>query len=1744
MGEPSPLRNPLGKRGSACVEVMTTLHGSTPSPWRRVEGCVPPEGEFIVTSLDWPSWIRVGDRFTKASDQSNQRSDQGDMDSQIVTIDQFAAAMASIQEAIASLGQRIDGQQAQQVLVQEDTQFDTTVPPPPLHSQPAPRTIPFTLHNQTEVAPPPAIVPTPISEDPHARMDKLEQKLRQMRTSEGAITWEDFDGAPVASLPAKFRMPEIERYTGIGCPRIHLRLYSTVMRAHGLDDAQMVMLFPMSLSGAAQRWFASLEVSRRRTWDDLAQEFLRQFAFNTVIDVLRRELEALRQRPEESVTSFISRWREKISQIINRPSERDQISMIMRTLQPRFARHLMGFPHTDFGSLRPSGGQRSGDVGAISLVGMRPSRRYQTVGQTLGTTIHLHLMRITDQPTPSRPMTPTYLHPDSQPVFAAHVAERPPAPYTRPRAPQITTYVQRPPRQFAQLGHDTDHCTALRHAIQDLIDQGLVNLGQPSVTTNPLPAHSTHAVHPSSGDIHHMDLIEDDSIHMLSWDDGLPKLIVLHDSYEVDGVSLVPQTLAPFSLIPDEAPFQLTHPIPLVIRCQDAFVPFTLWPEDDDSIGREIQIMTRSGRIAQPPPTSNDDLPPDGLDHVHPLYITVGCSGRRVRLYNGSALNVCPLATAIALGFAAFRFWSTMDHVAGSIPSSLHQKMKFIHDGQVITVSSIRDIFAASEPVLQISHSEDDLLLTGFTFDEIQTLEIEDFHRDFVAMSFDSTSSTVVLDMMRGMTFLPGMGLGRHQQGPSEFIAAIDHDTTFGLGFIPTEADYRHMARLRKERVRARLSHTPIDYPIRPYRMSLADYFVRGSKTRPHLEEIDSVAHTDRETDLQHLFHQQQLSDGAPDTSFPMAITPTSPDRASMLSLCFPEEITGDGVMVDSTEMIDGVVSHDKYRDEMDMMTMSQITSIVQLQPISAFDMFGVSTIKVFEGTQTLPVPELPEDDSNLFEGIVSPVEGASDLVDPPLSFDVFIGIYDEIAQPSSDKDSFDHDSGPIYERVSPAAGDVETVDFGTEDQPRELKIGSPLSTDERDRLIHLLRSYLDVFAWSYEDMPVVEYPEWLANVVPVPKKDGKVRVCVDFRDLNKASPKDDFPLPQLIRIWRRQPLLLSGGTYCYRVMPFGLKNARATYQRAATTCIHNMMHWDVEVYVDDMIVKSRGRADHLDALERFFERIRNERGIEVDPDKIKAILDMPAQRLRKRSGEEPATVWNDDCQFAFEKIKEYLLSPPCFSASYARTSLLLYLSVSDMALGSLVWATRRLRHYMTEYSMDLISHLDPLRYLFDRPALTGRLMRWLVLLTEFDIQYVSQKSIKGSIVVDHLASLPTSEDRPVDDDFPDEEFVAMTSLSGWCLYFDGAANQLGYGIGVLLVSPQGDHIPRSVRLAFHDRHPITNNIVQYEACILGLETALELGIRQMEVFGDSNLVLRQIQEDWKTRDVKLRPYHAYLELLVARFDDLRYVHMPRAHNRFADTLATLASSVDISIDFLRSGTYPEVATTKDRRALRNLATRFVICGDTLYRRSADGMLLLCLDRASADRVNERGSPKSSSGHEFILVAIDYFTKWVEAASYARLTSARVASFIRSHIICRYGVPHELISDRGVHFRAETNGAVEAVNKNIKRILRKMAETSRDWSEKLPFALWAYRTSFRNSTGATPYSLVYGMEAVCQSRQRWAQLRVALEQQISDTEWAQARFDQLNLLDERRIESSKSCSGLSEKDGSCLQETG
>jgi ribonuclease HI len=183
--------------------------------------------------------------------------------------------------------------------------------------------------------------------------------------------------------------------------------------------------------------------------------------------------------------------------------------------------------------------------------------------------------------------------------------------------------------------------------------------------------------------------------------------------------------------------------------------------------------------------------------------------------------------------------------------------------------------------------------------------------------------------------------------------------------------------------------------------------------------------------------------------------------------------------------------------------------------------------------------------------------------------------------------------------------------------------------------------------------------------------------------------------------------------------------------------------------------------------------------------------------------------------------------------------------------------------------------------------------------------------------------------------------------------------------------------------------------------------------------------------------------------------------------------------------------------------------------------------------------------PTASNGHRFILVAIDYFTKWVEAASYANVTKQVVARFLKRDIICRYGVPERIITDNGSNlnnkmmaelcrdfkiehhnsspYRPKMNGVVEAANKNIKKIVQKMVVTYKDWHEMLPFALHGYRTSIRTSTGVTPYQLVYGMEAVLPIEVEIPSLRVLMDVKLDEAEWVCSRYNQLSLVEEKRL---------------------
>ena len=141
----------------------------------------------------------------------------------------------------------MDSQPSKHVVL-EDTPSDIVMPPIIPVQMPATQTLRTTSYGQAAVVPP-IVAPVTIVEDPRSRMDRLERRIGQMRDPDEMILWDDPDDVSVATLPVGFRMPDIERYTGVGCPRIHLRLYSTVMRALGLDEAQLLTLFPLSLSG-------------------------------------------------------------------------------------------------------------------------------------------------------------------------------------------------------------------------------------------------------------------------------------------------------------------------------------------------------------------------------------------------------------------------------------------------------------------------------------------------------------------------------------------------------------------------------------------------------------------------------------------------------------------------------------------------------------------------------------------------------------------------------------------------------------------------------------------------------------------------------------------------------------------------------------------------------------------------------------------------------------------------------------------------------------------------------------------------------------------------------------------------------------------------------------------------------------------------------------------------------------------------------------------------------------------------------------------------------------------------------------------------------------------------------------------------------------------------------------------------------------------------------------------------------
>ncbi|XP_024016831.1 uncharacterized protein LOC112090237 [Eutrema salsugineum] len=586
----------------------------------------------------------------------------------------------------------------------------------------------------------------------------------------------------------------------------------------------------------------------------------------------------------------------------------------------------------------------------------------------------------------------------------------------------------------------------------------------------------------------------------------------------------------------------------------------------------------------------------------------------------------------------------------------------------------------------------------------------------------------------------------------------------------------------------------------------------------------------------------------------------------------------------------------------------------------------------------------------------------------------------------------------------------------------RQVGIGAELDPVIREPLIHFLNQHSSTFAWSAEDMPgidpqiachelnidptykpikqkrrklgpekvqavndeverllkvgsitEVKYPDWLANPVVVKKKNGKWRICVDFTDLNKACPKDSFPLPHIDRLVEatagnellsfmdafsgynqilmhpqdreKTSFITDRGIYCYKVMPFGLKNAGATYQRLVNRMFASQLGRTMEVYIDDMFVKSLVASDHVGHLRTCFDildqygmklnptkctfgvtsgeflgYIVTRRGIEANPKQIAAILELSSpttkrevQRLTGRIAALNRFIsrLTDKCLPFYQLLR--VLSKP-----ETGETLCLYIAISEFAVSSVlvrenrgeqklifytskslygseyryptlekfafavVISARKLRLYFQSHAIVVLTDY-PLRTFLHSPSQSGRLAKWAIELSEYDIEYRGRTATKSQVLADFLVELPPElvEDNPV--------------VQPWILHADGSSSHKGSRVGIRLKSPEGEVIEQSFRLGF----PASNNKAEYEALIAGLRLAKGIGAEHVHAYCDSQLVANQFHGEYEAKNDRMDAYLKVLKDVASEFSNFELPKIPRDENATADALAALATNSD-----------------------------------------------------------------------------------------------------------------------------------------------------------------------------------------------------------------------------------------------------
>ncbi|XP_013628340.1 PREDICTED: uncharacterized protein LOC106334583 [Brassica oleracea var. oleracea] len=455
----------------------------------------------------------------------------------------------------------------------------------------------------------------------------------------------------------------------------------------------------------------------------------------------------------------------------------------------------------------------------------------------------------------------------------------------------------------------------------------------------------------------------------------------------------------------------------------------------------------------------------------------------------------------------------------------------------------------------------------------------------------------------------------------------------------------------------------------------------------------------------------------------------------------------------------------------------------------------------------------------------------------------------------------------------------------------------------------------------------------------------------------------------------------------------------------------------------------------------KFFGYIITLRGIEANPEQIRAIHSIlspkKVKEVQKLMGRMAALSRNP-----LQRSSEAGLSPDSRHC--------------------------KLRPYFQAHPIVVVTSF-PVKLVLHKPEVFGRLAKWVVELGEYDVIFRPATAIKSQVLADFVAEfspilLPALEQ--------EERLRSETKEEGeWVLHVDGSSNIRGAHVGILLTSPTGNTTSRAVRCNFK----ATNNESEYEALIAGLTLAHQMGAENIQVFGDSQLIINQVHGEYQEKDDSMiQEQNSQADALAnlgSALETNSHMSIPLHVLQWPATLEEPQSEEVSAIVEGKTWMTPLVwylendillEDRKESRKIKKQAARYCISQEKLYRRSFSGPYLRCVTPREAARIlvelHEGDCESHSSSRSlvlrakragyywptmaayanqqakhcdqcqrhapkvFLLVVTDYFSKLVKAEALSRITDLQIRKFLWTNVITRFRVPHEIIVDNGPQF--------------------------------------------------------------------------------------------------------------------------